>query len=125
MTRCSPRNMHELSICQALIEQVENLARENQAFAVRTISLQIGPLSGVEVPLLKHAYPLAAAGTVAEKAELVIESMPVTVRCSSCGAKTDASANRLLCGACGDYHTELVSGDEMILSRLEFDTQTV
>ena len=117
--------MHELSICQALIEQVEKLARDNQAIAVTTISLQVGPLSGVEIPLLEHAYPLAAAGTVAEQAELLIESMPVRVRCNTCGTETEASANRLLCGACGDYHTELVSGDEMILSRLEFDKQAV
>ena len=117
--------MHELSVCQALIEQVEKLAHENQAVAVRTIRLQVGPLSGVEIPLLEHAYPLAAAGTLAEQAELIIETMPVRVRCNACGTETEASANRLLCGTCGDYHTELVGGDEMILSRLEFDRQTV
>ena len=85
--------MHELSICQALIEQVERLAAENQASVVTTISLQVGPLSGVEIPLLEHAYPLAAAGTIAEHAQLVIESMPVKVHCNSCGEETAASAN--------------------------------
>jgi len=114
--------MHELSICQALIGQVEDLARENQAIVVRTIWLQVGPLSGAEIPLLEHAYPLAAAGTVAENAELFIEPMPVRVKCKTCGVESEASANRLLCGECGDYHTELISGDEMVLTRLEFDT---
>ena len=114
--------MHELSICQALIGQVEDLARDNQAVAVRTIWLQVGPLSGAEIPLLEHAYPLAAAGTVAERAELFIEPMPVRVRCKTCGVESEASANRLLCGECGDYHTELISGDEMVLTKLEFDT---
>ena len=114
--------MHELSICQALIGQVEDLARDNQAVAVRTIWLQVGPLSGAEIPLLEHAYPLAAAGTVAESAELFIEQMPVRVRCRTCGVESEASANRLICGECGDYHTELISGDEMVLTKLEFDT---
>jgi hydrogenase nickel incorporation protein HypA/HybF len=114
--------MHELSICQALIGQVEDLARDNKAIAVRTICLQVGPLSGAEIPLLEHAYPLAAAGTVAESAELFIEPMPVRVRCKTCGVESEASANRLLCGECGDYHTELISGDEMVLTRVEFDT---
>jgi hydrogenase nickel incorporation protein HypA/HybF len=116
--------MHELAICQALIGQVEDLARDNQAIAVKTIWLQVGPLSGAEIPLLERAYPLAAAGTVAESAEIFIESMPVRVRCKTCGEESEASANRLLCGACSDYHTELVSGDEMILTRLEFDKKT-
>jgi hydrogenase nickel incorporation protein HypA/HybF len=48
--------------------------------------------------------------------------MPVRVRCKTCGVESEASANRLLCGECGDYHTELISGDEMVLTRLEFDT---
>lgn len=113
--------MHELSICQALIDQVENLARENQAVAVRVISLQVGPLSGAEIPLLEHAWPLASAGSVAESAELTIEATPVRVKCKTCGVESEAAANRLLCGKCGDYHTELISGDEMILTRVEFD----
>ena len=116
--------MHELSICQALIEQVQDIARQNDAVGVTRIWLQVGPLSGAEVPLLEHAYPVAAAGTVAESAQLIIESMPVTVKCRACGAETAASPNQLLCGACGDYRTELVSGDEMLLARLEFDRQT-
>jgi hydrogenase nickel incorporation protein HypA/HybF len=117
--------MHELSICQALIDQVEDLAREHGAVAIHCIHLQVGPLSGVEIPLLENAYPLAAAGTVAEQAELVIEAMPIRVRCSTCGAESEATANRLICATCKDYHTELISGDEMILSRLEFDRQAV
>jgi len=116
--------MHELSICQSLIDQVESLANENQAVAVKTIWLRVGPLSGAEIPLLEHAYPLAAVGTVAENAQLLIESMPVRVRCRTCGEESVASVNKLLCGACSDYHTDLVSGDEMILAKLEFDTQT-
>ncbi|MEA1888676.1 MAG: hydrogenase maturation nickel metallochaperone HypA [Pseudomonadota bacterium] len=114
--------MHELAICQALIDQVEDLARDNRAIAVRAIWLNVGPLSGAEIPLLEHAYPVAAAGTVAEGAELFIEPMPIRVKCKTCGVESEASANRLLCGECGDYHTGLVSGDEMILTRIEFDT---
>jgi len=116
--------MHELSICQALIEQVESIARENQALAVKTIWVQVGPLSGAEIPLLEHAYPVAAAGSVAEDAELILEHMPVRVRCRSCGGESEAAPNRLVCGQCGDYHTDLISGDEMLLARLELDKLT-
>jgi len=116
--------MHELSLCQALIDQVEHIARENEAIAVTSIRVRVGPLSGAEIPLLEHAYPVAAAGTIAQDAELIIETMPVRVRCRSCGAETEAAPNRLLCGKCGDWHTDLVSGDEMLLASLELDRQT-
>ena len=57
--------------------------------------------------------------TGAENAELEIEPAEIVVRCSQCGAESKARANRLLCGECGDYRTNLVSGDEMILKRVE------
>ncbi|MCJ7451783.1 MAG: hydrogenase maturation nickel metallochaperone HypA [Steroidobacteraceae bacterium] len=116
--------MHELAICQALIEQVERVARQNDARRVISIVITVGPLSGVEPQLLEHAYPLAAAGTLAEQATLEIETVPVRVRCRSCSAETDASANRLLCGACGDWKVDVIGGEEMILKRVELETST-
>lgn len=111
--------MHELSICQALLDQVERIAAEHGATRVESISLRVGPLSGVEAQLLRHAYPLAAAGTIGEFAELLIEPAPVRVSCSACGAETPATPNRLLCGQCGSYKTRLLSGDELLLANLE------
>ena len=111
--------MHELSICQALLDQVEQIARDHGATRVERILLQVGPLAGVEPALLQHAWPLAAAGTIAESAELVIEAAEIRVRCEECGVESHATANRLLCAACGGFRTRLVSGDEMLLARLE------
>lgn len=111
--------MHELSICQALIDQVTDIARAHGASRVDRIRLKVGPLSGVEPTLLQHAYPLAAVGTLAEDAELVIESAEIRVHCHLCGAETEARPNRLLCGACGAFRTRLVSGDELLLANLE------
>jgi hydrogenase nickel incorporation protein HypA/HybF len=111
--------MHELSLCQALLAQVEQVAQDHQAHRVDKVVLRIGPLSGVEPRLLQDAFPIARAGTVAADAELLIEELPLTVRCQSCGAETAAQPNRLICGACGDWHTQLISGDELLLASVE------
>lgn len=111
--------MHELSVCQALMAQVAEVAVQHGAKAVSKIVLHIGPLAGVEAALLREAFPIASAGTVADGAELQIETLPLRVRCDSCGTETEALPNRLLCGACGDWHTRLISGDEMLLARVE------
>jgi len=111
--------MHELSVCQSLLDQVESIARAHGATRVERILLRVGPLSGVEPALLLNAYPLAAAGTLAEHAELVIEPAAVRVHCSECGAESDAAPNRLLCGSCGGWKTRLISGDELLLANLE------
>lgn len=111
--------MHELAVCQALIEQVEAIARERFAQRVNTIRVSIGPLSGVEPRLLEQAFPLASAGTIADEARLELECQPVRVSCDQCGQVTDALPSRLVCGVCGDWHTRLVSGDELVLSSVE------
>jgi hydrogenase nickel incorporation protein HypA/HybF len=111
--------MHELSICQALLGQVEQIASEQQAHGVAKVVLRIGPLAGVEARLLQEAFTIACAGSVAEGGELIIEKLPLRVRCYSCGAESEAQPNRLLCGVCGDWHTRLISGDELLLVSVE------
>lgn len=111
--------MHELSVCQALVRQIEIIAEEQHAVDVRTVFLRIGPLSGIEPVLLAQAYPLASAGSVAANAKLRIETAAVRVRCQRCHAETDVMPNRLVCGQCGHWHTQLIGGDEMLLIRIE------
>lgn len=118
-TKSWRKAMHELSVCQALLAQVERVVGEHQAHAAGRIILRIGPLAGVESRLLREAFPIASAGSVAENAELLIEELPLRVRCDTCGAESDAQPNRLLCGVCGDWHTRLISGDEMVLASVE------
>ena len=113
--------MHELSVCLSLLREVERIARENDAGRVTRIVVTVGPLSGVEADLLRNAYPLAVAGTIAEDAEFHIDIAGIVVQCTQCGAESAAKPNRLLCGECGDYRTRLVSGDEMVLQSLELE----
>jgi len=102
--------------------QVSAIAEERQARSIAEITLRIGPLSGVEAELLMQAFPIASAGTLAESATLTIKQLPIRVRCQHCGAESEAKQNRLLCGECGDWHTQLISGDEMLLESVELVT---
>ena len=112
--------MHELSVCQSLINEVSRVASERDRGDVTRILVRIGPLSGVEPDLLLNAYPVAAAGTPFADARLDIESCGVRIRCRACGHEADVAPNRLLCTSCGDLRTELVRGDELILESIEF-----
>lgn len=111
--------MHELSVCQALIAQVTQIASQHAATGVKTVRVRLGPLSGVEAQLLQEAYPVASADSIAAASTLLIDIAPLRVKCETCGAETEASPNRLLCGKCGDFHTQLISGDEMLLVDVE------
>lgn len=114
--------MHELAVAQALVEQVESVIRQHRAQSASLIRVRIGPLSGVVAELLANAFPLAAAGSRMEHAVLDLVAAPITVRCETCGAQTEAAMNRLVCGACGDWHTRIVSGDELLLESVELES---
>jgi hydrogenase nickel incorporation protein HypA/HybF len=111
--------MHELAICQSLLREVERVAAEHGAVAVSGIVIAIGPLAGVEAPLLARAFSVARAGTIAENASLEVETTAIMVQCGACGAETTVAANALLCGECGAWRVELKSGDELVLKRVE------
>lgn len=121
-TKCL-RPMHELAICQALIDEVTAVANFNRAISVTDVYVSLGPLSGVEGELMQSAFPVAAAGTIANDAALHLQELPVRVACSECGAESEVSANRLVCTACGNWRTELLSGDELLLQRVAMQTE--
>ena len=116
--------MHELAICQSLMNQVENIILEHKAKRIVSIVVGMGPLSGVEAQLLKNAYSVTSAGTVADGAELIIEHRPVRVKCRQCGRESDALPNKLICQHCGDWQTTLISGDELMLMSVELERES-
>ncbi len=113
--------MHEFSICRGLLDQVTVIAGEHRARAVVAIRLGVGPLSGVEPGLLDRAFSVARCGTLAGNADLIVETSPIEVRCRTCARVSEARANRLLCGYCSDFRTDVISGDELILISVELD----
>lgn len=112
--------MHELAVCQALLTEVERSARQAGAATVRRVVVRVGPLSGVEPELLARAFEVARAGSIAATAELALQRAPARVRCRDCGSEHEVPPNRLLCGACGSWRTDLRAGDELVLQRVEF-----
>lgn len=121
-TRFWKKAVHELAVAQALVEQVEAVITQHRATQASLIRVRIGPLAGVVPELLATAFPLAAAGSRLEHAELEFTHAPIRVRCRTCGAETEAAMNRLICGACGDWHTQIISGDELLLESVELET---
>lgn len=107
--------MHELSLCRSLVRQTGRVAAEHGALRICRVCLRIGPLSGVEVELMREAFPLASRHTVAEGARLEMTTSPVRVHCPRCRQEAEASVNDLSCPRCGHWQTRLTGGDELLL----------
>jgi hydrogenase nickel incorporation protein HypA/HybF len=117
--------VHELSVCQALLAQVAEIAAAHGASAVGRVTVEVGPLSGIEPFLLADAFEAVSSGSCAAGAALFIETSAVVISCLTCGAESQVRPNRLLCAACGGYRTRVIRGDELRLCRVELQAQTL
>lgn len=113
--------MHELSIAQALVEQVEAAATKEHALRVVRVVIVVGALSGVDGEALRTLFPLVAEGTVTAGAELVIEPVPTRVRCHACGQESSAGDYFIGCVACGSKDVELSAGRELNIQSVELE----
>lgn len=115
--------MHELAVCQSLIAQVEQTMQAHQPCKVESILVKIGPLSGVEADLLLNAFSIAKMGTLAENATLQIEQQDIRVHCAVCDQNYQVKINNLSCPECGNWRTQLISGNEMLLQSIELNQE--
>ena len=111
--------MHELSIAQGIIEIAEAKAREENSRCIQTIKIRLGEFTTVVREALEFAFEVARRDTLAETARLEIESVPMVVRCVSCGTVTDPVREVcLICPQCG-LPLEVVSGEELQVEYIE------
>lgn len=113
--------MHEYSIGRALIDRVEAEAAARGAAAVRSVSVRIGELSGVDVALLETAYRTLAAGTMCERSAIEVATVPARWACRVCGREV-GPRGPLRCARC-DGPVALQQGDEILLERIELDVE--
>lgn len=111
--------MHELSLCQNLIDQLSELVSRHGAISVARVEVEVGALSGVEGALLANAFGMARLATVAEQAELVTRYVAPRVRCRQCQGEAETPPNNLSCPACNSLDTDLIQGQALILARVE------
>jgi hydrogenase nickel insertion protein HypA len=111
--------MHEYSIVQALMEQVETLARENGAEEVSKVVVKIGVMSGVEPHLLEIAFDTFKEKSICDNAEFVLNLQPLTIRCLECDTQSELEEIYYRCPQCESLKVEVVDGEEMFLMSLE------
>ena len=113
--------MHEMSLCEGVIELVEEEARKGGFAKVRTVVLELGALGSVEPDAMEFCFDAVSRGTVADGARLVIETVPGAGWCLDC-AKTVPIEERFgACPECGQYHVQMTAGAELRVKELEVE----
>ncbi|MCF6198474.1 MAG: hydrogenase maturation nickel metallochaperone HypA [Hyphomicrobiaceae bacterium] len=111
--------MHEMSICESLIQIIEGEAAAQKFKQVLAICLEIGPLAGVELEALHFSYDVVTRGTLAEKSRLEVIELPLNAWCMPCSKNVDVKQRFDACPDCGSYQVQITGGDELRIKNME------
>jgi hydrogenase nickel incorporation protein HypA/HybF len=105
--------MHELSLCESITELVAECARREGVEKVTRVVLSLGVAAAVDADSLSFCFPITAAGTIVDGAELVIERVALKVRCEACGQQYAPAEFIDPCPSCGSFRRQILEGREM------------
>lgn len=111
--------MHEMSICQSILQTLEEQARLQNFSRVERVCLEIGPLSGVEIEALKFGFDVVMRGSLAADARLDIIERPAEAWCLPCAATVPITQRFDACPQCGSHHLQVTGGEELRIKELE------
>lgn len=114
--------MHELSIVQAVLDTVEEASLQVGATKVLRVHLRVGELAAVDPDALQFAYgALSEERPLLSGSDLVVEWVPIRVRCPNCGTEGPAQPHSVVCGECGNLFTHVVAGEELDIANVEVE----
>ena len=107
--------MHELAITQSVVDAVVD---KLDGAGVRSLTLEIGRLSGVVPDSVRFCFDIVAAGTSLEGAELTILEPSGAGVCRTCGGEFTMEDAFPLC-PCGSADVEVTAGRQLKIRSVE------
>jgi len=111
--------MHELSLCESLLDILKSEAETAKFKKVKRITLEIGPLSTVEPEAMRFGFDVVMRGSLAEGAKLEIVTEPAEARCRSCFELVTVNDWLATCPKCGGTDLQITGGDALRIKELE------
>lgn len=113
--------MHEYSLVQALLKQVDELQRRHAADRVVSIQVSVGEFSGVEPDLFRSAYEILIEQTPLSETELQMKCEPLQSHCEACGNDFAIEGFRFECTKCNSHNVTIVSGEGLLLESVTLE----
>ena len=111
--------MHELSIVTYVIEQVEQIAKENNLTDIDSVTLEFGEVSGIVPEYLVDCWNWYAKNTpLIEKTKFLYETIPAVTWCNACKSTYPTIQYGKTCPHCGSGETWLQQGNEMNIKQI-------
>lgn len=115
--------MHEVYIAESLLETAICKCRDSGFNQIKNIKVKIGKASVVSTEALIFVFDALKAGSIASEASLMIEEIPTTGCCKTCGGEFCVDRDFLFrCPCCGSDSVTIKSGNGVELAELEVES---
>jgi hydrogenase nickel incorporation protein HypA/HybF len=112
--------MHEVGLMQDILDLALEKARAQGAQRIDEIQVRVGKASEVAPESLDLAFQVVKKGTIAEKAQFKVETVPIISYCPACEQEFRPVDPLLYeCPQCHQISSELRQGKELELAALE------
>jgi hydrogenase nickel incorporation protein HypA/HybF len=114
--------MHELGVVFYVIDEIENVANENNVKRVNSVTLEIGEVSTVIPSYLADCWKWAITKhDILTDCKLIIEKIDAVTFCENCNKTYSTVAHGKICPHCGSAKTYLLKGSEFNIKEIEVE----
>jgi hydrogenase nickel incorporation protein HypA/HybF len=115
--------MHEISLVRNIFNTLED-EFPGKMESVRGIYLTVGLLSNVQPILIQNAFDAVIIDEPKySRARLHVKVVPIKVYCGDCSVESEVQHYRFICSRCGKPTAKVVQGEEMLITKVEFENQ--
>ncbi|MHB0976101.1 MAG: hydrogenase maturation nickel metallochaperone HypA [Candidatus Aquicultorales bacterium] len=112
--------MHEFGITQKVLEIALASAEREGASRITKITVKAGEMEGIVADSMQFHFEHLRQGTIAEEAELVVDEVPLIIKCKTCGEESHVAPFEVVyCPKCTNFTVEIVSGKELLVDSIE------
>ncbi len=112
--------MHELGVVFHVIDEVEELAKQNDVKHINSVTLQIGTVTGIVPDYLTDCWNWAVSKhELMIDCKLNIEKIEAVTHCSACGNDYNTIIYGKTCPNCQSSDTYLLQGNEFMIKEME------
>lgn len=122
--------MHELSMADAMVKTILDVAEKNDATEVLEATIEVGKLTMLNPEQLKFLLDVLVENTLLENATINIEEVPVAIKCNACdyigAANMDDSDHYLAivkCPECNERDLEITAGRECNVKNIKIEKE--
>lgn len=111
--------MHELTLCEQILDILDDERRRRGFVALRRLAIEIGRFGCVDPDALVFALETTTRGGWLDGTAFEVTRLPGRVTCLDCDADVEIEERVYACPTCGSTRLARSGGDEMRLVEME------